>query len=220
MHKLASAALFGLLAMAPALAEPVTGPSFDCEKASTAAEKAICEAPGLGWYDRQLAKAWTTTEEQLGDTDLAPLKTSQDAFLKAREACAGTADSYSCLVTLYTERLRTLTKAVGNDLFEAGTFVGEAGGVDLVRYPDGTAALSIATSGGGDHTGGFETDTALSDDAGTITWSEKPDPSYADACTITGTREGKTLTINAEGDACTWYCGARAELGGTFALKE
>lgn len=220
MLKFVPAAILAAAMLTSARAEEASGPSFDCAKAASATEHAICDAPMLGWYDRQMAKSWKVVTAALGDKDLAPVKKDQAAFLKSRDACLKTDDSYDCLANAYLARIRTLTALLEDEHFRIASYGSENGGVDMARYPDDTAALTISTIGGGDHTCGFETDNAVVDDAGTLTWSEKPDPAYAEACTIKGTVKGKTLTIEATGDGCTYYCGVRAELSGTFTAKD
>lgn len=219
MLKLVAVAAVSALLATSTMAQEATGPSYDCATASSDAEKAICEAPSLGWYDRQLAKTWTIVLKAVGEDGAPELKAAQAVFLKSRDACVKADDAFACLVDAYTHRIRELTDAVDGMRLDIGVYAGETGSVDLVRYPDRSAALSISTVGGGDHSCGFETDTATIDARGVIGWSQKPDPGYADACTITATLTGNDLVIKAEGDACTWYCGARAELGGTFTRK-
>ena len=62
LRRLALVACLMLPGAALADDEPY-GPSFDCAKAQTSGEKTVCDAPGLGWYDRQLAKAYAITGE-------------------------------------------------------------------------------------------------------------------------------------------------------------
>ncbi len=209
----------GLILSSPANADD-GAPSFSCARAATPAEHAICDTPGLGWYDRQLAKSWAVTLARVGKAGEAALKADQKAFLKTRDACVRSDDVYNCMTEAYLGRIRQLTEHFDDLPFAVGTYAGETGRVDLVRYPDRSVALTIMTVGGGDHTCTFETDTAKADPKGAIHWSEKPDPSYREACTITGTTRGGTLTIAAEGDGCTWYCGMRAELSGSFTARD
>lgn len=203
-----------------AAAEQPDGPSFNCARAATAAEKLICDAPGLGWYDRQLARSWKIALKAAGEKGAAALKASQAAFLKARDACTARDDeAYSCIADAYIERIIALAASVGDARFGIAIYSDETGSVDLMRYPDDTAALSIQTIGGNAHTCAFETDSARIDKAGVIHWSEKPDPMYEEACTITGSASTNGLTITADGDGCTYFCGMRASLSGTFPVK-
>lgn len=214
--------MFGAaLAVMPAAAEDAYGPSFDCAKAATATEKAICDAPLLGWYDRQLAKTWGLVKKATPKAGEAALQESQAAFLKSRDACLKTEDLYTCMMDLYTARIRVLADGVDDMPLFIDSYGAENGSVDIVRYPDNSAAMTISTIGGNDHTCGFETDTAKTGKGGAITWSEKPDEMYAEACTIVATpsADGGTLEVAAAGDACTYYCGMRAELSGTFTRK-
>ncbi len=220
MMKFVSAAICSLLLAASALAEEATGPSFDCARASTEAETAICESPSLGWYDRQLARAWKIALKAAGKAGESSLKASQAAFLKDRDACVKSDNVYGCMSDAYLGRIGELAGAGSDGKFWAASFAGETGGADVVRYPDGKVALSISTIGGGDHTCAFETENAAIDARDVIHWSEKPDEMYDDACTITGSLSRTALTITAEGGACTYYCGVRAELSGTFPRRK
>lgn len=219
MKRLVSGLVFLTLGMGTALAEEASGPSFDCAKARTAVEKAICDAPLLGWYDRQLGRSWKIALKAAGDKGAPALRASQTAFLKARNACGGGDDSYDCIAEAYSKRLAALAKGVGDAEFGFAVYADETGSVDVMRYPGGTAALNILTIGANDHTCGFETDDAVVDGSGVIHWSEKPDPMYEEACTITGSPSRNALTIDAEGDGCQYYCGMRAQLSGTFPVK-
>jgi uncharacterized protein YecT (DUF1311 family) len=57
-------------------------PSFDCAKAGTATEKAICANGRLARLDRAIAKAWRALKDDFGE-----LKDEQTAFLAQRDAC-------------------------------------------------------------------------------------------------------------------------------------
>ncbi|MFT3810726.1 MAG: lysozyme inhibitor LprI family protein [Micropepsaceae bacterium] len=218
---LAGVMLSAALAVMPAAAEEAYGPSFDCDKARTAIEKAICDAPLLGWYDRQLAKTWGLVKKATPKAGEAALQESQAAFLKSRDACLKTDNLYDCMAVLYIARIRTLADGVDDMPLFVDSYAAENGGVDIVRYPDNSAAMTISTIGGGDHTCGFETDEAKTGKGSAVTWSEKPDDMYAAACTITATPSADegTLVVTAVGNACTYYCGVRAELSGTFSRK-
>ncbi len=74
-------ALLMLLAAAP------PGPSFDCARASSPAERATCADPALAALDRGLAQAWAGASGRLaGDAAaLAALKVDQRLFLHVRD---------------------------------------------------------------------------------------------------------------------------------------
>jgi uncharacterized protein YecT (DUF1311 family) len=87
-------------------------PSFNCDRAATAVEKALCADVGLARLDRKLAEAyWWKT--QLADDEAAKTRErdAQRAFLAARDtACAAQTDAAltRCLTTQYQARLKTL----------------------------------------------------------------------------------------------------------------
>jgi len=80
-------------------------PSFDCGRATTTVELAICRSPELAQLDRALSKAYST---QRGSASLirAPgLAAEQKAWLVQRDRCG---DSVSCLSTAMTARIAQL----------------------------------------------------------------------------------------------------------------
>lgn len=205
----------GLLAGAAAAQddEEEYGPSFDCAKASTPGEKIVCESPGLGWYDRQLAKGYALAKTAVGKAGEAELKESQQTFISIRDTCRGE-DPYGCVVQAYMERLNQLAAIAGKAGFGYGDYSSNDGSVSLAIYPDKAAALTISTVGGGDHTCAFETDRAQQGKGGTITYSAAYE-GMPEACKIEATPSGNAITVTAT-VGCSYWCGARAVLDGTY----
>jgi uncharacterized protein len=82
------------------------GPSFDCTKASNAAEKAVCGDGGLSALDRSLAEAWAKAlKSDWPDDYKARQRTTQRAWLTSRNACVGATDPKACLDGIYRRRL-------------------------------------------------------------------------------------------------------------------
>ncbi len=214
MKSFAAAVLLAACFALPATAddEPI-GPSFDCAKATTTGEKTVCDAPGLGWYDRQLAKAYGIARKAAGPRGEEAVKASQKRFIEIRDTCRGE-DPYGCVLKAYQERLTELSKIAGAASFDYGDYDSENGSLSLARYADNSAAVSISTVGGGDHTCAFETDRAKSDAAGKISYAAKYE-GMEESCEITGTPKGDSLTIEASG-GCSYWCGMRAQLDGTY----
>ncbi len=77
---IAAAALAAALAI-PALAAEPEGPSFDCAKASSRAEKTICDVPELAWQDRQMGKAYKVALAAVGKSGEADLKAMCEKLL-------------------------------------------------------------------------------------------------------------------------------------------
>lgn len=88
--------------------------SFDCAKAVSPAEKAVCADPTLSRLDERLTKAYRQGVDELWlDQILEPrtptaraYRGAQFAWLKARDVCG--ADT-ACLKRLYEHRLKMLT---------------------------------------------------------------------------------------------------------------
>ncbi len=98
---------------------PALAASFDCSKASTPFENAICDSEALSAADERLARTYATAAGGLSETASGALRSDQRDWLGyARRACAPEAEemtsgSYddegvSCLVDLFTSRSRVL----------------------------------------------------------------------------------------------------------------
>lgn len=85
---------------------PSQAAGFDCAKATSPTEKAICADGKLSKLDSDLSTAWKNASDVA--LDPAALKLSQVRWLKLRDACG--ADT-SCLSARYSERLSALASA-------------------------------------------------------------------------------------------------------------
>jgi uncharacterized protein len=82
--------------------------SFDCRKAATPVERAICAGRDLAEADRQLSSAYQTTAARAGG-ERERLATSQRAWLARRDRdCGGGAEQQRCLFRAYGRRLLEL----------------------------------------------------------------------------------------------------------------
>jgi uncharacterized protein YecT (DUF1311 family) len=85
-------------------------PSFDCAKASSAAEKAICGSIQLASFDRSVNWSYKVAYDDLkhnGDNP-SPLVSSQQAWLRKRNACGS---NVSCLLATMKQRLDELSSS-------------------------------------------------------------------------------------------------------------
>jgi hypothetical protein len=91
---------------------PALGASFDCAKAQTWAEQALCNDETLGQLDERLDAAYRTAREAAkGDAAaLERLVSRQRAWLAERDGCKIT----PCLTRLYAQRLAELTGTGGS----------------------------------------------------------------------------------------------------------
>jgi uncharacterized protein YecT (DUF1311 family) len=104
MRKIAS-----LLAL-PFLLPVATGASaFDCGKATTAVEKAICEDPALKRLDDELGAAYGALRPSLAEPEQKMLALSQKRWIARREACGRNGEELAnCAKRLTGERLALL----------------------------------------------------------------------------------------------------------------
>src|SRR3954468_16367568 len=78
-----------IVALAAALMVPsLHAASFDCAKASTRVEKAICADPALGRLADDVAAAYAAARAGLDDTWRPRLLRSQREWLSTRSACS------------------------------------------------------------------------------------------------------------------------------------
>lgn len=96
------------LAAAPASAQ--TGPSFDCARASTAVERAICRDAGLSSADGQMAATYKQLIDRLDGAARAELQKDQARWLAGRnQACSdGAVEIAICLKNRIENRLANL----------------------------------------------------------------------------------------------------------------
>ncbi|MDP1966324.1 MAG: DUF3298 domain-containing protein [Reyranella sp.] len=131
----ATAALLGLIATTSALAQG--GASFDCAKASSAVERAICKNPQLAKADREMAAIYSTLVAKLTGQAKDHLAKDQVRWVGNRSrACTGDADAISdCLKGRYAARTETLkVLADGVYPFISEHAVYKAGKVGKITY--------------------------------------------------------------------------------------
>ncbi len=107
-------------------------PSFDCARASTASEVAICRDPVLARADAAVAAAFSRAAAAVQGADAAALTSGQRAWLRQRNACQ--ADP-GCLQRAMAQRVAELLAAPG-----------QAGAARAAELParNGTVALTGA----------------------------------------------------------------------------
>ncbi len=93
--------------------------SFNCSKASTKVEQAICASHALAAYDASLSQAYNNLSHQYRQarhsTDLiSELKTSQRNWLKQRDACG---DDKACLERVMSIRVDDLVYEFSDHLY-------------------------------------------------------------------------------------------------------
>ncbi len=131
-------------------------PSFDCAKAATKAEIAICGSPKLAVLDKSMTWLWSRAERNPAQT------AAQQAWLGSRAACGGK-DMQRCLTTSYIARIVELapdakSSTIGNAVYSGGIpYVPEGADGELVKrfeiasgFSSTAASLSNWTATTGD----------------------------------------------------------------------
>lgn len=93
------------------------GPSFDCRRASKAAERSVCQDPALAALDRELAALYARARaptRDIGAEDRKAEQATQRQWLSERDACAKRADAGACLADSYRRRIVTLRIWMGD----------------------------------------------------------------------------------------------------------
>ncbi|NIF39909.1 DUF1311 domain-containing protein [Burkholderia sp. Tr-862] len=200
---LRSAMILAVLTIAPIAARAA---SFDCTKAASPTEKAICADPGLSSLDGQLAAAWKKALAKGGDT--AALKAAQLQWLKQRDRCGTDA---SCIGDRYRERLASLNGAsLAADRWQQ-TWYRDSDNPSFgsVLTFTGTAPrLHFELSGNnGANTGGLSGDIELHGDRGTF---------RQDRCRLDFSRKGSRMQVAQQGSDVDCGAGSGVTYSGDY----
>ena len=108
-----------------------TGPSFDCDRASTPTEKAICSSETLSRLDWALATVYKKKKVKLaaGSENLAALRDKQRQWNKKRSSTCG--DNVQCLSRIYQERIEFFAASTQFYTIKSGKFFTDEGEVPL-----------------------------------------------------------------------------------------
>ncbi|MDP9513915.1 lysozyme inhibitor LprI family protein [Pseudomonas protegens] len=186
----------GLLLAVLACATAIQASSFDCAKAASASEKAICADPYTAGLDSQLGKAWTATLAEAKDPKA--LRLGQREWLKQRDQCQA---DLGCLRSQYLSRLMVL-RYVNIAFNWQGTWqrvsVSPFYGGELVIRRSGEDRLSFDLSAmGGANSGTLAGKLQLKD--GEARYS-------VEGCQLRLTPRNGLLQVTQEGDS--YACGA------------
>jgi uncharacterized protein len=110
--------MLSLAVLACTFCLPANAASFDCAKAASAFEKAICADPDLSAADDTLAVAYATAIGGLTKPAIDTMRAGQRAWLKSLDTTCADAmlpgnnpvaeERTACLETAYTSRIETL----------------------------------------------------------------------------------------------------------------
>ena len=88
----------------PAEPAPTSQPSFDCDRARTKSEYAVCASPSLAALDRVMASRYRSALANAGPGEARLLAETRDRFLGYRNACG----SDACIAQTYRGRMREI----------------------------------------------------------------------------------------------------------------
>lgn len=175
----------------------VDAASFDCTKASTPVEHAICANAQLSRLDEKLALAY---RDAIAGTAADSIRQTQRDWMRMRDACSNDA----CLEQAYTQRLADLRAPAMVQVHDvAGTYErnGEGDAAELTIAPTADGRLHV--SGNAEWVGNVETGNVHTGDVdGTFALEGNRMQYDADGCrfVLTFTRDG--LSVSDDNAAC------------------
>lgn len=125
------------LAQAPA----ISGPSFDCARASTSTEQSICRNPQLAQKDVLLSQAYNAALAALPAGQQEQLRQIQRAWLAQRNRCGR---NVACLDQAMTSQIGILNATAGRS---APSTTGNTGAAQQPAQPSGLGGFAVLTTG-------------------------------------------------------------------------
>ncbi|WP_157627779.1 lysozyme inhibitor LprI family protein [Burkholderia gladioli] len=197
------------------------GPSFNCTKAKSAAEKAICVHPDLAALDVKIAQEYRALRAKLDSLAAAALADDQRWFVGTRDAIAEAPRSMSPrdLGAFLNDRVKFLGAI---DPHPPEGFVGSwrnvAGGFHIETKADGT--LSITGTAAQPANGNWVCEYQGTGKAASSNMLEpRTDEMGANASRLRLSREGallKVKTVVANGSDSNTFCGMNGSFDGTY----
>ncbi len=221
------AAALSILA-APAAAQEGPQASFDCKKAATPVERAICEGNYTAELDRAMAALYRAALER-APGERAATEAQQRQWLAARNTSCGRAKPDSeCLARLYKERIAALVSLTRDPKAQpiTGRYAyrekAQAGEMFIAEMPDGTTLVIIETVNVGHqspHTCSLM--DYVKDRRGAVLTYRDPDASKTCGIEIavTGNRATLRETPKECFEAAQFNCGAHGYMLGNYVKK-
>lgn len=180
-----------------ALIPPARAASFDCNKASSFAEKVVCSGSRLTVMDDELGGLYKAALASAPKTEA--LRADQKAWQASRDRCK---DS-DCIMKAYVDRITALQGGAGADV--TGTYTMKGGEV-RVQQANGKIRFSVSASHAA-NVGEVSGEAPLAADAAT----------YADPendCALAFKFSGETLVVSQDGT-----CGMGLNVSGSGTYK-
>lgn len=195
-------------------------PSFDCAKASSEAEQAICKDAKLAELDTAIARAYAAALAKFKGAAAKALQEDQHSFLAIRDTAFGTPDENPA------ERMRTRvdfldkvakTAATGPDF--AGTWENSFGTITIKPASGGKFAVDANAADPVMARWVCDIGDEVAPANGTLTFDDAaPDVQQQATTTISLRREGPLLMVSEEvkPDMVRGYCGHNGSIEGAY----
>ena len=208
---------FALAFMLAGLASPAFGaafdgdgtPSYDCTKAATETEKAICERwMGTALADRMLADLVKEMASAPG-ADAAAIKAAQTVFLKTRDACGAEPE---CITDAYLARIAELApkgRLAGRYTYDGND---QPGGLVVIEGKGGRTGIWLITNVDQFSCG---LDTLKAKRSGTTISINEPETADTGACSVDLEIKngGETIELMS---TCASACGMNGYMDGDY----
>ncbi len=218
---------YALLAAAPAGAQDGPKASFDCKKAATPVERAICDGLHTAELDRALDELYKAALAKAG-TQRAAVEAQQRQWLGRRNtACGRAKPDVTCIENLYKQRIVTLSRVArgaGGPLV-SGRYdyrqKGEGGEMFLAEMPDGNTLVLIETVNVGHQSP--HTCTFMERIAPTNGVLRYADTNASKSCALEIAVTGNRAVMRESPKECLelaqYFCGAHGYMLGTYVRK-
>jgi uncharacterized protein YecT (DUF1311 family) len=206
-----SAGLFALTGIPASAADPErNGPSFDCRKASSSVEKAICASKSLSSLDGQIGVRYETLRKGLDKASSEKLKQDQQWFVAMRNAGFADGDDRAEILLDRLHFLNAISWSTPAGV--EGVWSNLAGEITVSRGADGH--LSFTANAAEPSQGRWVCEVAGKLRALSASrWKEATDDP---AGQLDFTRSGVTLDVlDGEGQSSP-NCGLNGSLGGSY----
>ena len=210
----------GMAIILPACLHAAERPSFDCDKAATLSEKAICASEALARLDREIAALYRERRTRVPLGRL--LETVQRQWLELRDRCGADA---TCLEKEMSERKRGLEDAIAR--FAKAPTKDTSGFAGAYSNPYGTMEIEAVSTTEFDVTistaepkqGRWVCDFSGTGrlENGAITIRHQPDADTAPVV-VTLKRQPGSVTVKEERTDQPDYCGNNGYIEGTYHL--
>ena len=215
------------LAAAPALAQDGPKASFDCKKATTPVERAICDGLHTAELDRALDELYKAALAKAG-AQRGAVETQQRQWLAQRNtACGRAKPDATCIENLYKQRIVALARVArgAGGRFISGRYdyrqKGEGGEMFLAELPDGNTLVLIETVNVGHqspHTCTFLGRLAPAN--GVLRYADaNASKTCALEIAVTGNRALMRESPKDCFDLAQYFCGAHGYMLGTYVKK-